>query len=95
MSEINIERIECLKVDDQIFEIGDIIEITRPVRKGDYETSIGRFAGFKDMDDHCPPNLGIILDTSKQFLQSREIHDFRSVTGVKKINKGESNETSN
>lgn len=78
-----VEKIECLKVDDEIFQIGDIVEIEDcTIDKGAYT---GRISGFEKVDNHIPPNYGVILDTSTKFNNKRLVIRLELIKRVKKV----------
>ena len=62
------KRVECLKVGEELYEIGDIVEI--PIKECDGEHVYkGRISGFEEVGNKHPLDICVILDTSTLFNQ--------------------------
>lgn len=80
------KKIECLKVDDDIFQPNDIVEIDCGGIKVK-EIYVGRIDRFVDIDSNCPPGLGIVIDISKKFKHESVQIPLRSIKSVKLLNR--------
>lgn len=79
------EMVKCLQFGGEIFRVDDIVEIKdSTINK---ETIVGRISGFEKVDNHCPPNMGVIIDTSTLFNRESRLIDLELIRSVKKLKK--------
>lgn len=63
------KKVECLKVANEIFQIGDVVEI--PMNECDgYHIYKGRIDGFEEVGQKVPADIIVRLDTSTLFNHS-------------------------
>ena len=63
------KKVECLKVDNEIFQIGDIVEIPMNEIDGQHIYK-GRIDGFEEVGQKVPADIYVRLDTSTLFNNS-------------------------
>ena len=79
------KKVECLKVGDEIFQIGDVVEI--PMNECDgHHIYKGRIDGFEEVGQKCPPDIYVRLDTSTQFNNSSIRLWVDKIKSIKKTN---------
>lgn len=63
------KKVECLKVGNEIFQIGDIVEIPMNETDGEHIYK-GRIDGFEKVGQKVPADIYVRLDTSTLFNHS-------------------------
>ena len=78
------KRVECLKVNGEIFEIGDIVEIPHRDITGNHIAK-GRIHAFEEYGQGVPRDIGLILDISVDYHTKFIRLNVKDITKCKKI----------
>ena len=79
------KKVECLKVERDIYQIGDVVEIPMNECNG-YHIYKGRIDGFEEVGSKCPPDIYVRLDTSTLFNHSSIRLCVDQIKTIKKVN---------